>query len=82
MEGFCGLIAFLLSLALASKKNHAQNGYKASRVGQSGCRDIVSGRVGLNYTHNITQIHSSLVVIDARGCSVMVKAPKNISYYL
>jgi hypothetical protein len=61
-------VAFLLSLALSSKKNYAQNGYKASRVGVSGCRDIVSGRVGLNYTHNITQIHSSLGVIAARGC--------------
>ena len=35
--------------------------------GVSGCRGILSGRVGLNYTHNITQDHRSLGVIAARG---------------
>jgi len=74
MQGFWGLIASVPSLALSLKKNHAQNGYKASRVGRSGCRDIVSGRVGLNYTHNITQIHNSLGVIAARGCCVPGKS--------
>ena len=74
MQGFWGLIASVPSLALSPKKNHAQNGYKASRVGQSGCRGILSGRVGLNYTHNITQIHSSLGIIAARGCKIPGKS--------